>query len=80
MTTHNDTINVLQSNKLMLSKWTAVAPIAREKHFLVTQVVKPEQEGEKIKWIDLEAVHSKSIQRIEWQALRDKTQWLRGWV
>ena len=80
MTTTNDKINLLQSNKLLLSKWTAVVPIAKEKHFLVSKVVAPEQEGEKIEWIDLEAVHSKSTHRMKWQELRDKTQWLRGWV
>ncbi len=73
-------MNSLQPNKLMLSKWTAVKPVAKEKHFLVSKVVEPEAEGEKVEWIDLEAVHSKLTRRIKWQELRDETQWRRGWV
>ena len=62
----------------MLTKWTAVKPVAKEKHFLVSKVVEPELDGEKVEWIDLEAVHSKVTRRIQWQELRDETQWLRG--
>ncbi len=54
--------------------------MAKEKHFLVTKVVPPEFEGGKVEWIDLEAVHSRSIRRMEWKELRDSTQWVRGWV
>ncbi len=73
-------MNLLQPNKLLLSKWTAVTPISKEKHFLVAQVIAPEHEGDKVEWIDLEAVHSKATRRIEWRELRDETQWRRGWV
>ena len=73
-------MNILQPNKLLLSKWTAVAPIAKEKHFLVAKVVAPELEGGKVEWIELEAGHSKATRRIDWRELRDETQWLRGWV
>ena len=30
------------AKKLLLSKWTAVTPVNREKHFLVVKVVEPE--------------------------------------
>jgi len=70
----------LQPKKLLLSKWTAVAPLSKDKHFLVTKVVLPEIEGGRVEWIDLEAVHSKSTRRMQWTALRDATQWVRGWV
>ncbi len=73
-------MNKLQPKKLMLSKWTAVTPVAKQKHFLVSNVVEPEQENGKVEWIDLDAVHSKAIRRIQWQDLQDDTQWLRGWV
>jgi tryptophan-rich hypothetical protein len=73
-------MNILQSNKLLLSKWTAVKPVAKEKHFLVSKVVEPELDGEKFEWIDLEAVHSRLTRRIKWRELQDETQWLRGWV
>lgn len=73
-------MNLLQPNKLLLSKWTAVKPIAKEKHFLVSKVVAPELEGGKVEWIDLEAVHSKATRRLDWRELRDENLWLRGWV
>ena len=70
----------LQPKKLLLSKWTAVAPLSKEKHFLVTKVMLPEIEGGPVEWIDLEAVHSKSTRRMQWKELRDGTPWVRGWV
>lgn len=73
-------MNLLQPNKLLLSKWTAAKPMSKEKHFLVSKVVAPVLEGEKVEWIDLEAVHSKATRRIDWRELRDETQWRRGWV
>ena len=73
-------MNIFQSNKLLLSKWTAVKLVAKEKHFLVSNVVEPELDGEKFEWIDLEAVHSRLTRRIKWRELQDETQWLRGWV
>lgn len=73
-------MNLLQPNKLLLSKWTAAKPMSKEKHFLVSKVVAPELEGGRVEWIDLEAVHSKATRRIDWRELRDETRWRRGWV
>lgn len=73
-------MNKIQPNKLLLTKWTAVKPVAKQKHFLVSKVIEPECDGGKVEWIDLEAVHSKMEQRIQWRELEDETQWLRGWV
>jgi tryptophan-rich hypothetical protein len=61
----------IQPKKLLLSKWTAVAPVSKEKHFLVTKLVTPDLEGDKLEWIDLEAVHSKATRRMQWKELRD---------
>jgi hypothetical protein len=38
----------MQPNKLLLSKWTAVEPRAKEKHFLVAKLVDPELDGGKV--------------------------------
>lgn len=73
-------MNRVDPNKLLLSKWTAVAPVNREKHFIVTAVVAPEVEGETPAWIELEAVHGRRVQRLAWRALRDSGQWRQGWV
>lgn len=70
----------IQPKKLLLSKWTSVAPVSKEKHFLVTKLVTPDLEGGQLEWIDLEAVHSKATRRMQWKELRDNTKWLRGWV
>ena len=35
-------MNPLNPKKLLLTKWTAVIPIAKQKHFLVSRVIEPE--------------------------------------
>ncbi len=57
-------MNPLNPKKLLLSKWTAVQPARKDKHFLVTKVVAPEIAGEKTQWVDIEAVFSRSTQRL----------------
>jgi len=69
----------INPRKLMLSKWTAVYPVNREKHFIVTRVVQPEQSDEPIEWIDLQAIHSKRTQTVRWQVLLDSEKWQQGW-
>ncbi|MEY4528653.1 MAG: hypothetical protein RL768_2372 [Nitrospirota bacterium] len=66
--------------KLLHSKWTAVAPVDREKHFLVIHVCLPEDPTAPIEWIDLEAVYTKRVERIPWRVLADETRWRQGWV
>ena len=74
------TLNKLQPGKLLLSKWTAADPIARQKHFLVCEVILPEIIGARIEWVEIEAVYTKARQRINWKELRDETRWRQGWV
>jgi len=69
----------LNPRKLMLSKWTAVTPENKEKHFIVTRVVQPEHPDEPIEWIDLQAIHSKRTQTLRWHVLLDAQCWLQGW-
>ena len=73
-------MNALHPKKLLLTKWTALKPLARNKHFLVANVIQPELPETAIQWIDLEAVYSREQIRIEWRKLRDSSQWKRGWV
>lgn len=72
-------MNPLHPKKLLLTKWTAVKPISKNKHFLVAKVVEPELPEASVVWIDLEAVYSKKQIRIEWRDLRDTSQWKQGW-
>jgi hypothetical protein len=37
-------MNPLNPQKLLPSKWTAVKPVAKQKHFLVSRVIQPELE------------------------------------
>lgn len=73
-------MNSVHPKKLLLTKWTAVRPSAKEKHFLVTKVIMPDLPEEKIEWIDIEATYSKASRRIQWRELRDQSQWRQGWV
>jgi tryptophan-rich hypothetical protein len=73
-------MTVLHPKKLLLSKWTAVKPVARQKHFLVTKVVEPEPPEAPVEWVDIEAVYSKKVQRIRWRELLDDAVWRQGWV
>lgn len=65
--------------KLLLSKWTAVKPANKEKHFLVTKLIEPENEGDPIEWIELEAIYSKRIVMMNWRELKNQDNWLQGW-
>ncbi len=70
----------LHPKKLLMTKWTAVKPVAKQKHFLVTKVLEPETAIKPVEWIEIEAVYSTKTRRIQWQQLRDKAVWLQGWV
>jgi tryptophan-rich hypothetical protein len=72
-------MNPLSPKKLLLSKWTAVHPIAKQKHFLVSKVILPEPPNEKIEWVEIEAVMTKKVSRIAWRDLTDNTLWIQGW-
>jgi tryptophan-rich hypothetical protein len=72
--------NPLNPKKLLLSKWTAVVPVAKQKHFLVSRVIKPELPEAPIEFVEIEAVFSKSTQLIPWRALQDGEVWRQGWV
>lgn len=73
-------MNPLQPKKLLLSKWTAVKPVGKNKHFLVAKVVACEPPSQAIAAVELEAVYSKSVIRLDWCELRDETCWRQGWV
>ena len=73
-------MNPIQPKKLLLSKWTAVQPIAKNKHFLVSKLIALEPSEASIEWIELEAVYSKAVRRMRWQELRDETRWKQGWL
>jgi tryptophan-rich hypothetical protein len=73
-------MNPINPKKLLLTKWTAVKPVAKQKHFLVSKVIQPELSTDPIEWVEVEAVFSKATQVIQWRDLQDDTVWLQGWV
>lgn len=71
--------NPLSPKKLLLSKWTAVAPSGKEKHFVVTRVLEPEPPAVRVDWVEIEAVHSRRTTLLRWRDLTDGTRWRQGW-
>lgn len=73
-------MNPLNPKKLLLTKWTAVKPVAKQKHFLVSRVIQPEQPTDPIVSVEIEAVFSKTGRVIPWRELQDDSVWRQGWV
>ena len=73
-------MNPLNPKKLLLSKWTSVKPVAKQKHFLVSRVIQPEQPTDPIESVEIEAVFSKATQVITWRELQDDSICRQGWV
>ena len=73
-------MNPLNPKKLLLTKWTAVKPLAKQKHFLVSWVIQPVLPSDPIVLVELEAVFSKAVQVIAWRELQDDSVWRQGWV
>ena len=73
-------MNPLNPKKLLLTKWTAVKPIAKQKHFLVSRVIQPALETDPVEWVEIESVFSKATQVIKWRALGNEEVWRQGWV
>jgi tryptophan-rich hypothetical protein len=72
--------NPLSPKKLLLSKWTAVQPRHKERHFVVIRVIQPEPPEVRIEQVELQAVHSGRVVLIHWRLLTDATVWRQGWV
>lgn len=72
-------MNRISPKKLLLSKWTAVHPIAKQKHFLVSKVIIPDEPLQAIEFIEIEAVYSKQSSQIPWRELMNSDQWIQGW-
>lgn len=70
-------MNRFNPEKLLLSKWTASHPQNKEKHFLITELLRDKQ-GVLLQ-VELQAIHSRRSQWIDWRTLRDDQTWLLGW-
>lgn len=72
-------MNPLNPKKLLLTKWTAVTPLAKQKHFLVSRVIKPALPTEPIELVEIESVFSQATQVIPWRDLQNEGVWRQGW-
>jgi tryptophan-rich hypothetical protein len=70
-------MNNINPRKLLNSKWTAVKPVNKEKHFLITEL-KFDEEGEVVHCL-IEAVISNRSEPIVWSELKNQESWLQGW-
>ena len=69
----------LNPKKLLLSKWTAVHPQEKEKHFLVVKIADESAPLTDRDFIVLEAVMTKKQYRLDWHTLLNETEWQQGW-
>ncbi|MFT5032074.1 MAG: tryptophan-rich hypothetical protein [Bacteroidia bacterium] len=70
-------MNNINPRKLLGSKWTAVNPSNKEKHFLVSDVEFDEEEL--VISCSIEAVMSKRTIAIDWHELKNYNNWIHGW-
>ena len=70
-------MNKVNPKKLLNSKWTAVAPNKKEKHFIVIEV-EFDEEGIVV-LCSIEALMSKRSISIDWYDLKDDNNWIHGW-
>ncbi|WP_460120945.1 TIGR02450 family Trp-rich protein [Pseudomonas sp. S2_C03] len=70
-------MNPINPSKLLLSKWTAVHPQNREKHFLVTDLYR--DDAGTVLDVELQAVLTRRSERLDWKALRNGEAWMPGW-
>lgn len=67
----------LSPKKLLHSKWTAVNPIKKQKHFMIVDV--EFDENNIVIHCEIQAIMSKQNTSINWRDLKDDKQWLQGW-
>jgi tryptophan-rich hypothetical protein len=71
--------NPVNLKKLPGSKWSAVQPVNREKHFMVLDWVRDE-DGEPTDHVLIEAVLTNVVREIFWRELEDTSKWRIGWT
>jgi tryptophan-rich hypothetical protein len=70
-------LNKISPKKLLNSKWTAVLPLNKEKHFVIIEVEYDEDAA--VVSCLIEAIMSKRTIQIHWPDLKDTQQWVQGW-
>lgn len=71
-------MNRFNPKKLLNSKWTAINPEQKEKHFIVTKLHWDEEQT-MVMSCDLEAVMTKNTYNMPPEELKSLDDWLQGW-
>ena len=71
-------MNRINPRKLKNSKWTAVEPKNKEKHFLVSDL-EFDEDGTVTLCI-IQAVMTRSEREIDWRERKDPARWSQGWT
>ncbi|HHT00368.1 MAG TPA: TIGR02450 family Trp-rich protein [Thiomicrospira sp.] len=69
--------NQFNPKKLLNSKWTAVNPVHKERHFIVTQL-NQDEEG-KVLSVQIEALINHKTYDVLPESLKASCDWLQGW-
>lgn len=69
----------LNPAKLVGSKWTACAPVDKEKHFMLVALVEPVPPAA-VDYVTMEAVYTGRQFVIAWRQLRQRDCWRQGWL
>jgi len=67
----------INPEKLLMTKWTAVEPKRKERHFIVTKLIRATDET--IVACELEAVINKNNYEMDWRELKNTKVWKTGW-
>jgi len=69
----------INRKKLLNSKWTAVRPQKKEKHFIVTKVKLNEEDPQIIDYIVITSAFTNNSYQIDYKDLQNDEVWLQGW-
>lgn len=74
------TNNTVNYKKLLNSKWTALIPKNKEKHFQVIKVNKNELDEQKVDSVIMEAIFTNRKFLLDPNQLNDQNVWALGWL
>ena len=70
-------MNHINPDKLLMTKWSAAKPVRKERHFIVTGLIR-DSKGTIIA-CELEAVINNNLYQLDWHELEDTDRWITGW-
>ena len=70
-------MNRINPDKLLNSKWTAVHPSNRQRHFIITNVIRSDDGS--VTACEIEAVLTRKVKKLDWRELKDSSRWVTGW-